>query len=131
MIGSGSGSSRRALVGGRMKDNICEQCGTRNEPGAQFCVECQAFLPWNDTRETDLQALGINTVAEPATATTGTGGSPADVVPTAPVAEALTPVPSTPTPVDPVVPSPTARRPEAEDQVRVVIDPAAAEVVPG
>ncbi len=40
-----------------MDDNICEQCGTRNEPGAQFCVECQAFLPWYDTQETDLQAM--------------------------------------------------------------------------
>lgn len=40
-----------------MDDNICEQCGTRNEPGEQFCHECQAFLPWYDTQETDLQAI--------------------------------------------------------------------------
>lgn len=39
-----------------MDENICEQCGTRNEPGAQFCVECQAFLPWYDTQEADLQS---------------------------------------------------------------------------
>ena len=32
-----------------MDENICEVCGTRNEPGAQFCVECQSFLPWEDT----------------------------------------------------------------------------------
>ena len=41
-----------------MDENICEQCGTRNEPGAQFCVECQAFLPWYDTQEADLQEPG-------------------------------------------------------------------------
>jgi hypothetical protein len=40
-----------------MNENICEQCGTRNEPGAQFCVECQAFLPWYDTQEADLTGL--------------------------------------------------------------------------
>ena len=39
-----------------MDENICEQCGTRNEPGAQFCVQCQSFLPWYDTQETDLQS---------------------------------------------------------------------------
>jgi len=43
-----------------MIENICEQCGERNEPGAQFCVACQAFLPWYDTRETDLAAAGVD-----------------------------------------------------------------------
>src|SRR5690349_2517139 len=46
----------RQVEGGRMDENICEVCGTRNEPGAQFCVECQSFLPWEDTTETDLDA---------------------------------------------------------------------------
>ena len=41
-----------------MDENICEQCGTRNEPGAQFCVECQSFLPWYDTQEADLHGPG-------------------------------------------------------------------------
>ena len=39
-----------------MDENICEVCGTRNEPGVQFCVECQSFLPWEDTTETDLDS---------------------------------------------------------------------------
>src|SRR6185503_7284769 len=70
-----------------MDENICEQCGTRNEPGAQFCVECQAFLPWYDTRETNLQALGVDTGTGTAAA-----GSPADAAPTAPVADVAAPV---------------------------------------
>ena len=44
-----------------MDENVCEQCGTRNEPGAQFCVSCQSYLPWYDTQETDLAAQGIRT----------------------------------------------------------------------
>ena len=135
-----------------MDENICEQCGTRNDPGAQFCVECQAFLPWYDTRETNLQALGIDTGTGTAAA-----GSPADVAPTAPVVEVAPPVtPSaealagaavagagTPSPAanqanaaadQPAGRSrsgPASRAPEPADQVRVVIEPAAAEVVPG
>src|SRR6476469_6113532 len=135
-----------------MDENICEQCGTRNEPGAQFCVECQAFLPWYDTRETNLQALGIHTGID-----TGTGaaaaGSPADVAPTAPVVEVAAPVTpsadaSTGTAANAGSPSPVTNQPDppagrvgsgsaasrasgTADQVRVVIEPAAAEVLPG
>ena len=49
-----------------MDENVCEQCGTRNEPGVQFCVSCQSFLPWYDTQETDLAALGVELPAAPA-----------------------------------------------------------------
>src|SRR4051812_22752983 len=68
-----------------MNDNICEQCGTRNEPGAQFCVECQAFLPWYDTQETDLQhrgaagAAGAVPVAATGPATITEAEAPEDV----------------------------------------------------
>src|SRR5690349_13586044 len=120
-----------------MDDNICEQCGTRNEPGAQFCVECGAFLPWYDTRETNLQALGIDTVIDTGSET-APAGSPTDAVPTAPVVEAapitVTPtvgaaaVPGTPITSEgaasdrpagtPRVSRVTRRSPEAADQVR-------------
>src|SRR6478736_3285583 len=82
-----------------MDDNIFEHCGTRNEPGVQFCVECVAFLPWYDTRETNLQALGIDTGTAPvdtgtaAGTGTATSGSP---VSTGPVVETAPPVPLTP-----------------------------------
>jgi hypothetical protein len=137
-------------VEGEVNDNICEQCGTRNEPGAQFCVECGAFLPWYDTRETNLQALGIDTVIDTGSET-APAGSPTDAVPTAPVVEAApitvtrtvgaaavpgTPITSEGAPSDrpagtPRVSRVTRRSPEAADQVRVVIEPATAEVVPG
>ena len=51
-----------------MDDIICQQCGTRNEPGTQFCVECQSYLSWAETRETSLAALQAQAqpvVAEP------------------------------------------------------------------
>src|SRR6478609_168497 len=54
--------------GGAMDDIICQQCGTRNEPGTQFCVECQSYLSWGETRETNLAALqaqGPPVVTEP------------------------------------------------------------------
>ena len=69
-----------------MDENICEQCGTRNEPGAQFCVECQAFLPWYDTTRDRPAGLGIDTGTGTAAA-----GSQADVAPTAPVVEDAAP----------------------------------------
>ena len=124
-----------------MDDNICEQCGTRNEPGAQFCVECQAFLPWYDTGEANLQALGIDTGTGTATA-----GSPADVAPTAPVVETTPAIvtPSAQAAADRTAGAPvrdqasssgqprsgSSRSPEPADQVRVAIEPASAEVVP-
>lgn len=50
-----------------MDEDICEQCGTRNEPGAQFCVQCQAFLPWYDTQEADMQGqVAADSNARPA-----------------------------------------------------------------
>ncbi len=33
-----------------MDEVICQQCGTRNEPGTEFCVECQSYLSWTETR---------------------------------------------------------------------------------
>ena len=62
-----------------MDENICEQCGTRNEPGAQFCVECQAFLPWERHQETDLDAAPDD------------GGRPDAAAQTGPVPAAATP----------------------------------------
>src|SRR6478609_4203791 len=87
--------------GGAMDDIICQQCGTRNEPGTQFCVECQAYLSWGETRETNLAALQAQ--APPVEADPG----PADVAPE--------PVPD-PTPVvrsspDPVTPQPVTQQP--------------------
>ena len=64
-----------------MIENICEQCGERNEPGAQFCVACQAFLPWYDTRETDLAAAGVDaaTGVDATGVDAATGSAPPEV----------------------------------------------------
>src|SRR6476469_8029186 len=69
------GIANRAVAGGRMDENICEQCGTRNEPGAQFCVECQSFLPWEDTQEVDARAR-LAAVADSAAAAQTTAPDP-------------------------------------------------------
>ena len=134
-----------------MDDNICEQCGTRNEPGAQFCVECQAFLPWYDTRETNLAGarhryrvrdgpgrLARRRRTDRAGCRGGAGhrrqrgarrsrcrARPADV------SRPPSPPRMIGRPATPRVAASAARRPEAADQVRVAIEPASAEVVPG
>ncbi len=139
-----------------MDDNICEQCGTRNEPGAQFCVECQAFLPWYDTQETNLQALAAGGAAGIAGTMTDAGSAgpaapeagqpPTATVPAGPASD---PAASAPDPADAGGPAsgdsasggtaPSATRPvprpvperEITDPIRVLVDPAAIELTPG
>jgi hypothetical protein len=64
-----------------MAENICEQCGTRNEPGAQFCVSCNSFLPWDDTKEAPLPAPGDAPDAAVTAGATGSGRPPEQRVP--------------------------------------------------
>ncbi len=102
-----------------MSENICEQCGTRNEADAQFCVQCQAYLPWSDeTAESaaDHGAPGPATVPETA------------FVPGPPTPPALPAVPDRTT-----GPAPADRdsTPDQADPVRVSVEPTSIEVAPG
>ncbi len=119
-----------------MDDNICEQCGTRNEPGVQFCVQCQSFLPWYDTKETDVQSA----VAAAGRSAPEQGAGDPEPPPTAPfpapvrdTAPVPGPVPvSDPPPAIPVTPvTPDTIGDGAAEPVRVAIEPAAVEVTPG
>ena len=126
-----------------MDDIICQQCGTRNEPGTQFCVECQSYLSWGETRETNLAALQaqappVEVDPEPADVAPEPVPDPAPVVRS--TADPVTPQPSTPQPSTQqpsTTPRPTARpqpatRPQpAAEPVRAVLDPTAVEVMPG
>src|SRR6478609_10623305 len=129
--------------GGAMDDIICQQCGTRNEPGTQFCVECQSYLSWGETRETNLAALQaqappVEVDPEPADVAPEPVPDPAPVVRS--TADPVTPQPSTPQPSTQqpsTTPRPTARpqpatRPQpAAEPIRAVLDPTAVEVMPG
>jgi hypothetical protein len=44
-----------------MRENICEQCGTRNDRLEQFCVSCQAFL-YDEAGDMDL--IEVNNPSE-------------------------------------------------------------------
>jgi hypothetical protein len=56
-----------------MAGNICDVCGTQNEPGAAFCVSCHSYLAWD---ETGLTVLGPPAGrGQPIQQTTGTGPS--------------------------------------------------------
>jgi hypothetical protein len=137
-----------------MDENVCEQCGTRNDPGVQFCVSCQSYLPWYDTQETDLAAQGLppgGTAGNAAPAPpseqpftiTPVAPNPVVIADAPPVPEPVTaggvtrpePVaePPAPTDVPPVRAVPVVARVarEPEPSVRVSLDPLAAEVVPG
>ena len=114
-----------------MKENICEQCGQRNEPGVQFCVNCQAFLPWYDTEEDDLSAAvsaatagALPTVAPvlPTTATPATDGPTGPTGPTGP---------AVPAPVAPVPPDPGTDKHEARSSLQITVEPTAVVVTPG
>jgi hypothetical protein len=85
-------------------ENICEQCGTRNEPGVQFCVSCQAFLPWDDENAEPVAVAAPPIEPPPASSggTQPTGGQ----VGAAPVASAS--VRTTPVVTAPVVTAPVA-----------------------
>lgn len=141
-----------------MDDIICQQCGTRNEAGTQFCVECQSYLSWGETREVDLTSL-------PGAPGAGPDPDPDPLEPGVP--EPGVPEPSGPEPVvadpadppvvdrtvaepaagDPAPPAvtdrpatrprpsngpPPATRPQpATEPVRAVLEPTAVEVAPG
>src|SRR6185312_13461503 len=117
-------TSNRHRRGGAMDYIICQVCGTRNEPGTQFCVQCQSYLSWTDTRETklaDLQPQPEPEVTEPE-----------------PEPEIAEPEPEPePAPVAPPTPRPqptgrpTPRPQPVAEPVRAVIEPAAVEVMPG
>ena len=79
-----------------MDEVICQQCGTRNEPGTEFCVECQSYLSWTETRETSLAQLQAD-------AATGTDPAPA----TDPATVAATDPTPTPTATPTPTPTPT------------------------
>ena len=126
-----------------MDDIICQQCGTRNEPGTQFCVECQSYLSWGETRETNLAALQaqappVEVDPEPADVAPEPVPDPAPVVRS--TADPVTPQPSTPQPSTQqpsTTPRPTARpqpatRPQpAAGSSTARMGSAAVEVMPG
>lgn len=121
-----------------MDDIICQQCGTRNEPGTQFCVECQTYLSWGETRETSLVALQAQpVVVDPEPAEVAPVPEPTPTV--TPAAPALPPPDPTPDPApvvsaarpQPTRPPPTTRPRPAAEPVRAVLDPMAVEVLPG
>jgi|GEM_PF-1319749 len=139
-----------------MDDNICEQCGTRNEPGAQFCVQCQAFLPWEDTTEADLAAGAGDQVgagapdpapAGPLTpvAADGAAALAADRAPSEAGERVVAAAETRPDPAPvgaagvaadggraaPVVATAGRRPSEQTEPVRVAFEPTSAEVVPG
>lgn len=117
-----------------MDDIICQQCGTRNEPGTQFCVECQSYLSWGETRETnlaDLQVQAQPVVVEPEPAPVPPDPTPVVAPEPAPVATQAPPPDPTPVRSQPVARPQPARPQPAAEPVRVVLDPTAVEVVPG
>lgn len=115
-----------------MKENICEQCGQRNEPGVQFCVNCQAFLPWYDTQEADLSAaVSAATVGADPTPTPTTPTTPATPATPATGGAAAPAVTVDPVPVAPAPPGPGADNSEARSSLQIAVEPAAAVVTPG
>ena len=133
-----------------MDENICEVCGTRNEPGAQFCVECQSFLPWEDTTETDLDAdpetaevledaasAVVPTVAAPPVAAASgdsTENGVAALAVAATTAAAGTRADQRPADAGPaaqVADTAAERSSAAAEAVRIAIEPEAVEVLPG
>ncbi len=129
-----------------MDEVICQQCGTRNEPGTEFCVECQSYLSWTETRETSLAQLQADaaTGTDPAPATDPATVAATDPTPTPTATPTPTPDPVPVVRADPPAGAQPATRPQpvtraqpatrpqpAVEPVRAVIDPAAAEVVPG
>ncbi len=130
-----------------MDENICEQCGTRNEPDAQFCVECQSFLPWYDTQEADLSgqvAAGNNARSGTEPVTTpdlpaggaGTAGSPEPATGESAPPPVPDPEPEVVASIDDSLESPlrvaaSPRSPATPETVRVVVEPQNLEVLPG
>src|SRR6478735_5467893 len=137
--------------GGRMDENICEVCGTRNEPGAQFCVECQSFLPWEDTTETDLDAdpetadvldaaaqtgpvQAVATPSDAAAAGDSTENGVAALAVAATTAAAGVRADQRPSDAGPaaqVADTAAERSSAAAEAVRIAIEPEAVEVLPG
>src|SRR6478609_3390287 len=113
---------------------ICQVCGTRNEPGTQFCVQCQSYLSWSDTRETKLADLQPQpepevTEPEPEPEVAEPEPEPEPVAPPTPRPQP-TSRPS-PRPQPTPHPQPTPRPQPVAEPVRAVIEPAAVEVMPG
>lgn len=77
---------------------ICRQCGERNEPGAQFCGACDAFLEWEGASTTALYPM-----QQPPTEQQAARQQPAGAPPAAPPA---------PPPIPPVAPAPPQPAPQ-------------------
>jgi hypothetical protein len=120
-----------------MDDIICQQCGTRNEPGTQFCVECQSYLSWAETRETSLAALQAQ--AQPVVAEPEPAVPEPQPTPRPPTPDPVPVVVADPAPVPPTTGPPRTTRPQPAtrpqqpptEPVRAVLEPTAVEVVPG
>lgn len=41
-----------------MVEQVCEACGTKNNPGATFCRQCDTFLKWDDPSESSKGSTG-------------------------------------------------------------------------
>ena len=102
---------------------------------SQFCVNCQAFLPWYDTQEADLSAavsaatVGADPTPAPATPTTVRTGHPGYRRPL--VARRPRPCPADPVPVAPAPPGPGADNSEARSSLQIAVEPTAVVVTPG
>src|SRR5450755_569087 len=124
-----------------MGDIICEQCGTRNEPGVQFCVQCGAYLPWEDTKEGVLPVAAILAdrpvtapEAAPVAATTREP-DPSEAAPAPATGSGVAPTEAAGAPAAGPRVAATAtdrqRRDAGAEPVRVLVEPTALEVVPG
>ena len=113
-----------------MNENICEQCGQRNEPGVQFCVNCQAFLPWYDQEDEGSATPSAGTVgADPAPVTApttpATSATSATSAGDGPASSAVPAVPA------PVTSDPGADTSEARSSLQITVEPTAVTVTPG
>ncbi|MET0964981.1 MAG: hypothetical protein ABWZ02_01205 [Nakamurella sp.] len=111
-------------------ENICEQCGTRNEPGVQFCVSCQAYLPWDDESPETPVATPVATTPADVTSHTGAGNIVATAHDGQDAARRATTLPVITQPAATAPASPTWAE-SAGDLMRVVVEPTAIDVVPG
>ncbi|MET0864194.1 MAG: hypothetical protein ABWZ98_07650, partial [Nakamurella sp.] len=112
-------------------ENICEQCGTRNEPGVQFCVSCQAYLPWDDeVAETPVVATPVVPTPAEMTSSAGAAGGGATAGGGQDAQRRAATLPVIPQPAA-TAPSTTASAESAGDLMRVVVEQTAIDVVPG
>ncbi|WP_111765070.1 zinc ribbon domain-containing protein [Nakamurella deserti] len=99
-----------------MNHKLCTQCGERNEPTAEFCVACLAFLPWSGSDADDTVAdSGVTAPAVGAAPRSGDATTVLDLrAPTGPTRHPVAGAGAVPGPVAGMPPTDrTADRPSA------------------